>query len=217
MKQLIIRVALLGLLLVPLSAQSNKVEVTILKTMAGSTDPSHKMAALEIAEKLLLQGTLTRPEEQALLDVVGDLACEGVVHVVYDSFSVGNDHSQVRLEANRLLGLAGDPYALDTLLRILQQETQTHILAEAMTACGEIGVRDKKLDSVIYMILTGKKSCYRNERLIYRTMETISKIRDNDESIMLSDKVREGLFYISDDTNGFNRDTRQYAAGILRL
>lgn len=197
------------------SATENTFALSIIRTMAESSDPNLKVEAVYSLEDKLLNAELNSEDEDEILQILTHLASEGIINIKYDSFRIDNDHVQVRNEAVRVLGLTGNPAALDSLVTVLLNEPLTHVLSTAVMSCGQLGMFHKKIGAVFFMILTGKKEAYRSDTLVYNTLLAIRMIKKSDDSLMVSGDMREGVIHVAKRESGFIRKTRKLAEEIL--
>ncbi len=216
MKKILLLLVLAGAGSPALWSTQNSAKVAIISQMAGSEDPEQKLSALSLVREQFSTGRLSRPEEEDLIGIVGSLAREGIVFLSYDSRKVGNNHTQVRLEANRILRTIGNPGSYETVLDILENEPLSYILSVAVETSGEIGEVTEELEQLYYNILTGRELRFKDELLVSKTMGAIEALKEKDEAILLSDRIRGGLIYVFNPMNGCSRRLRDQAGDILK-
>lgn len=198
-----------------LTATENTFALSIIRTMAESSDPNLKVEAVFSLEDKLNKGELNSEDEDEILEILTLLASEGIINIKYDSLRIDNNHDHVRNEAVRVLGLTGNPGAVDSLVTVILNEPMTHVLSTAVISCGQLGIANKKIGAAFYLILTGKKEAYRSDMLVYNTLLAIKMIKTSDDSMMISGTIREGVIHVADMESGFIRKTRKLAEEIL--
>lgn len=200
---------------VVLSAADSAFALSIIRTMAESSDPNLKMEAVFGLEQKFINGELNKEDEDEALEILTLLACEGIINIKYDSLRVDNNHGHVRNEAVRVLGMTGHPAAVDSLVAVILNEPMTHVLSTAVISCGQLGIAHKKIAAAFYLILTGKKEAYRSDTLVYNTLLAIKMIMKSDNSMMISGTLRDGVIHVADRESGFIRKTRKMAEEVL--
>jgi HEAT repeat protein len=198
-----------------LTATDNTFALSIIRTMAESSDPNLKVEAVYSLEEKLIKGELNSEDEDEVLEILTLLASEGIINIKYDSLRIDNDHDHVRNEAVRVLGMTGNPAAVDSLVAVILNEPMTHVLSTAVISCGQLGMAHKKIGAAFYLILTGKKEAYRSDTLVYNTLLAIKMIKKSDDSLMVSGTLRDGVLHVANMESGFIRKTRKLAEEIL--
>jgi HEAT repeat protein len=114
-----------------------QIEIQILRSQAASNDRESKLYALETVRSMYEAGDVQASEQ--LFDVIERLATEGVANQVRQGGRVINNYPIVRKEAAALLGEIGGPGAQEVLLRVVREDPEPMVLAEAVYALGRIG------------------------------------------------------------------------------
>jgi len=216
MKKTILFVLLLSLFCTALPAQESSSQIMIIRTMTESRDPDQKMAALEGIEELMQDPSLKEETLKEIIDILTNCSRKGTVNVQLDESRNANENPLLRLEAVRLLGETRSPDALEAVISVIQFENHPHIISAAIRSAALIGVNDKKLNAVFYLVMTGQESRYKNESLVHDVLLAINAIFENDESILYSGKIIEGLITVSMPRSGFTRETRNLAEELLK-
>ena len=117
---------------------SQDVELQILRSQALGDDPEMKRLALRNIRTMIEQGS----QADGVYIVLEALASEGVGRQIRSGGSVANNFPLIRREATELLGQVGGERAKNTLVRVLRDDPEPTVLAEAAYALGLIGLNE---------------------------------------------------------------------------
>ena len=116
------------------------VELMIISELSRSYPPSRdmKMVALEYIGDAIDRGNKSDEIRSAL----EYLSLEGVVNVSRENGRVINNFPDVRREAATYLGKLGTAEAKDTLLKVVNRDTEPMVITEAIRSLGIIGMNN---------------------------------------------------------------------------
>lgn len=117
---------------------SQDLELQIMRSQALANDREMKRLALQNIRSMVEDGT---PSDGVYV-ILESLATEGVARQVRSSGAVINNFPEIRREATELLGRVGGEQAKNTLLRIVRDDPEPMVLAEAAYALGQIGLNE---------------------------------------------------------------------------
>ena len=149
---------LAALLVLPLAAQEedsimtveeaylSNTESVIIKELARSTGRDAKQVALQYIEEAIDGGRTSAD----IMEVLRDLAGEGVFYTVRENGRVTNNYPDIRMKACELLGKTGSQDAVKTLVSVLYVDSEPSVATAAVKALCEIGSNEN--DEVINMI-----------------------------------------------------------------
>jgi hypothetical protein len=136
-----------------------QIELQILRSQARSTDQESKLLALETVRDMYTSGDVQASRE--LFDVIELLATEGTSNQVRHGGRVINNYPIVRKEAAALLGDIGAgadeevvERAQEVLMRVIREDPEPMVLAEAIYALGKIGPSnaDMVADHIVFTL-----------------------------------------------------------------
>lgn len=198
MKRLLPVLLLVIAIVVPLSAQeeasgqqsieelylSQDLEIQILRSQALANDLELKQLALRDIRGLIEGGTLTSANDGVYI-ILESLATEGVARQVREGGAVINNFPQVRREAVELLGKVGGETARDTLIRILRDDPEPMVLAEAAYALGTIGMNQNNLvsDYLVSVLQQENASATPDNNLAYSIILSLEKLSAANEGL----------------------------------
>jgi len=220
--QLIIVLILIGL---PLGAQESEqtieelylqsaIKTQIIKAEAASPDRDMKMIALTDIALMVDDGTATDNPE--ILEVLGNLAGEGITNVVREQGHVQNDFPDVRREAARVLGQLGTEEAAQKLNTILLTDPEPMVMSEAILAISNIAVEDKNsrnrsMAAAIYR----QTAVNKDNNFAYTFLQSIENVATREGGVS-DPMIFEEVAKIADARNGYNRVVRERAFQLLR-
>jgi HEAT repeat protein len=220
--QLIIVLILIGL---PLGAQESEqtieelylqsaIKTQIIKAEAASPDRDMKMIALTDIALMVDDGTATDNPE--ILEVLGNLAGEGITNVVREQGHVQNDFPDVRREAARVLGQLGTEEAAQKLNTILLTDPEPMVMSEAILAISNIDVEDKNsrnrsMAAAIYR----QTAVNKDNNFAYTFLQSIENVATREGGVS-DPMIFEEVAKIADARNGYNRVVRERAFQLLR-
>jgi len=117
---------------------SQDIELQIMRSQALANDQELKRLALRNIRSMVENGN---PSEGMYI-ILESLATEGVAHQVRSEGAVINNFPEIRREASELLGRIGGEQAKNSLLRIIRDDPEPMVLAEAAYALGQIGINE---------------------------------------------------------------------------
>lgn len=122
---------------------SQEVEVQLLRTQAQANNRESKLLALQDIRSMIESGK-ANADSKEVLSILDALAGEGVYKVVTTGGEVSNNFPDVRRSAVELLGKIGGRFARDTMLKVLSNDKETMVQAEAVYALGVSATADNK-------------------------------------------------------------------------
>ncbi len=117
---------------------SQDIELQIMRSQALSTDLEMKQLALRNIRSMIESGATN----EGLYVILEALSSEGVARQIRTGGAVVNNFPLIRREATELLGQVGGEQAKNTLIRILRDDPEPVVLAEAAYALGTIGLNE---------------------------------------------------------------------------
>ncbi len=156
---------------------SQDLEIQILRSQALANDRELKQLALRDIRVLIENGTLSSANSGVYV-ILESLASEGVARQVRQSGAVINNFPEIRRESVELLGKVGGPTARDTLIRILRDDPEPMVLAEAAYALGTIGLNEDNLvsDYLVSTLLQENASSTPDNNLAYSIILSLEKL-----------------------------------------
>jgi HEAT repeat protein len=128
------------------------VEVMIITAQSNSDDRNEKMLALDYIGDLLERGNAPGAD---IVNVLVDLALEGIVNRTMTGGSVSNNFPEVRVRAVEYLGKVGTERAKAAVIRVCDAEKEPMVLTEAINSLAKINA-GSNADSLnkIYEVFT---------------------------------------------------------------
>ncbi|MCF7938869.1 MAG: HEAT repeat domain-containing protein [Spirochaetales bacterium] len=117
---------------------SRNAEVQIVRYQANSQDRDTKMLALQTLRSMHEAGRID-PDDPLVMNVVDNLASEGVDRQIRENKRVTNYFPEIRRQAAGLLGDIGGELAVQSLRDIMTSDPEPMVLSEAAYALGKIG------------------------------------------------------------------------------
>jgi len=156
---------------------SQDLEIQILRSQALANDRELKQLAPRDIRVLIENGTLSSANSGVYV-ILESLASEGVARQVRQSGAVINNFPEIRRESVELLGKVGGPTARDTLIRILRDDPEPMVLAEAAYALGTIGLNEDNLvsDYLVSTLLQENASSTPDNNLAYSIILSLEKL-----------------------------------------
>ncbi|SIQ20274.1 HEAT repeat-containing protein [Alkalispirochaeta americana] len=155
---------------------SQDIELQILRSQALGTDPEMKRLALRSIRAMVEQGAAS----DGVYVVLEALASEGVSRQVRSQGSIVNNFPLIRREATELLGQVGGERAKNTLLRVLRDDPEVVVLAEAAYALGSIGLNDNRevSDYLVHTLLRENARATPDNNLAYSIIISLERLSD---------------------------------------
>ena len=212
--------------MVPLTAQEQSeatieelylqsaIKTQIIKAEAASPDRDMKMVALTDIREMVAEGSASDNPE--ILEVLGDLAGEGVTNIVREQGLVINDFPEVRREAAKILGEMGTPEAARELNTILLTDPEPMVMSEAILAISNISVddtnaRNRSMAAAIYR----QTAVNKDNNFAYTYLQAVENVASREGGIN-DPMIFEEVAKIADARQGYNRVVRERAFRLLR-
>lgn len=216
----------LAVIMVPLTAQEQSeatieelylqsaIKTQIIKAEAASPDRDMKMVALTDIRDMVAEGSASDNPE--ILEVLGDLAGEGVTNIVREQGLVINDFPEVRREAAKILGEMGTPEAARELNTILLTDPEPMVMSEAILAISNISVddtnaRNRSMAAAIYR----QTAVNKDNNFAYTYLQAVENVASREGGIN-DPMIFEEVAKIADARQGYNRVVRERAFRLLR-
>jgi hypothetical protein len=150
------------------------------------------------------------------MEVLGNLAGEGVTYIVREQGHVLNDFPDVRREAARVLGKIGTEEAAVELNSILLTDPEPMVMAEAILAISNIEVEDTKsrnrsMAAAIYR----QTAVNKDNNFAYTFLQSVENVATREGGID-DPMIFEEVAKIADGRQGYNRVVRDRAFKLLR-
>ena len=113
-------------------------ELQIMRSQALANDREMKRLALQSIRSMVEDGI----QSAKVHAILNSLATEGVARQVRTNGAVINNFPEIRREATELLGRVGGEQAKNSLLRIVRDDPEPMVLAEAAYSLGKIGLNE---------------------------------------------------------------------------
>lgn len=155
---------------------SQDIELQILRSQALGTDPEMKRLALRNIRSMVEQGT----QSEGMYVILEALASEGVARQIRSGGAVMNNFPLIRREAAELLGQVGGARAKDTLVRVLRDDPEPVVLAEAAYALGMIGLNDNRevSDHLVHTLLRENASSTPDNNLAFSIIISLERLSE---------------------------------------
>lgn len=219
-------VLFLAVIMVPLTAQEQSeatieelylqsaIKTQIIKAEAASPDRDMKMVALTDIREMVAEGSARDNPE--IMEVLGDLAGEGVTNIVREQGLVINDFPEVRREAAKILGEMGTPEAARELNTILLTDPEPMVMSEAILAISNISVddtnaRNRSMAAAIYR----QTAVNKDNNFAYTYLQAVENVASREGGIN-DPMIFEEVAKIADARQGYNRVVRERAFRLLR-
>lgn len=220
--------ALSMLAAMPLTAQDNDEETTIediylqtslktqiIKTEAESPAREIKLIALRDIQEMIESG-LANESSVEVIQILDNLAKEGVDNSVYENGVLINNYTEVRRQACRTLGEIGGKHARDSLLTIMLNENEPMVMSEAVIALSKVG--DNQTGEVVKTIGKAMKSqtAYnKDNNFAYASLIALEKIAEDNQGIEDQD-IFQAVAAMVDPRTGYIKEVRDRAAELLK-
>lgn len=117
---------------------SQDLELQIMRSQALSNDREMKLLALQNIRSMVEEGSAS----DGVYVILEALATEGTARQVRSEGAIINNFPDIRREAAELLGQVGGERAKNSLVRILRDDPEPMVLAEAAYGLGQIGINE---------------------------------------------------------------------------
>lgn len=155
---------------------SQDIELQIMRSQALGTDPEMKQLALRNMRSMIEQG-MQPPGMSVILEA---LASEGVARQVRSGGAVVNNFPLIRREATELLGQVGGEEARTILVRILRDDPEPMVVAEAAYALGTIGLNpnNEVSDYLVHTLLRENARSTPDNNLAFSIIISLERISE---------------------------------------
>jgi HEAT repeat protein len=117
---------------------SQDLELQIMRSQALANDRDLKRLALRNIRSMVEDGN----ESDGMYVILESLATEGTARQIRSEGAVINNFPEIRREATELLGRVGGEQAKQSLIRVIRDDPEPMVLAEAAYALGQIGINE---------------------------------------------------------------------------
>jgi hypothetical protein len=150
-------------------------EIRMIREQARGDTEDQKLLALEFIMDAVKRGN-GGEDIRASLEY---LATEGTTVISRTSGRITNNYPHVRRQAVEYLGELGTPEAKDTLIKIIKNEYESMVLAEAFRSLGKIGIneRDEAANAISTKILYFNATMP-DDSLAYTALEAYEQLAD---------------------------------------
>lgn len=187
-KRGILIIVVLGVLAVSLSAQSyartieeyylQNTDMMVLREQAIHPDREMKMLALEGVGDLLDAGGV-ETGDIGIHYILDHLANEGLSVRVKENNRLINNHPLVRMQACTLLGRLGGANSRATLLKLLHEESEPLVKAEAIQQLGFMAIEDDgEASKIILEAIRSQNITNPSDNLAYAGLVAIESFAD---------------------------------------
>lgn len=119
------------------------IEIGIIREQAVTLDRDSKLLALDNLQEMVDDGKIDENSAEALY-LLDYLAMEGIARQVRMQGRLINYFPMVRRKAANILGQVGGETAKNTLLDVLESDSETMVKSEAVYALGQIGINENE-------------------------------------------------------------------------
>ena len=153
---------------------SQDLELQIMRSQALANDREMKQLALQNIRSMVEEGT----QNDGVYVILESLATEGVARQVRSNGAVINNFPEIRREATELLGRVGGEQAKNTLLRIVRDDPEPMVLAEAAYALGTIGLNENNevSDYLVQTLLRENASATPDNNLAFSIIISLERL-----------------------------------------
>jgi HEAT repeat protein len=155
---------------------SQDLELQIMRSQALATDRELKQLALRGIREMVESGE----SPEGVYVILESLAVEGVGRQVRSNGAIVNNFPDIRREATELLGQVGGERAKDSLLRILRDDPEPMVLAEAAYGLGQIGINENNevSDYMVRTLLRENASSTPDNNLAFSVILALEKLSE---------------------------------------
>ena len=193
----------------------SQIKVQVIRAEAADPDRDMKLIALDDVESLLAED----PGNADILEVLRDLAGEGVTTVVREQGHVINNFPDVRARAAEVLGQQGSERAAEELATMLLTDPEPMVMSTAIQAIAGIEIEDDeargKRDRAMAAAIYRQTAVNKDNTFAYRYLDAVETIA-NREGRLSDPMVLEEVAKIANARNGYNRAVRERAYTLLR-
>jgi len=170
------------------------VDIRIIDSQASSSSRATKSLALQTLQAMLEDGRIS-PGHPEIVPILRGLALEGTGRKVRQgSPTVVNDFPEIRRSSAQLLGQIGGEDARDALIKVLRDDNEPMVLAEAVYALGLIGSNENNQVTIAIAQMLRNQNSRENpdNNLAYASLlalERIAAATDGIDDVMVIDAV----------------------------
>ena len=195
-----------------------QIEMQILASQARSNEYESKLLALQTIRRLHESGSFHASPET--FGIVQSLATEGTSHQIRQSGRVINNYPVVRKEAAALLGDIGGREAQEVLLKVVRDDPETMVLAEAIYSLGKIGPgenADAVAEHIVFTLLRENARLSPDNNLALATLFSLQRLFEAGMQFRDSVRLRETIELIIDISTNYRYITmvRERAHDVL--
>jgi HEAT repeat protein len=195
-----------------------QIEMQILASQARSNEYESKLLALQTIRRLHESGSFHASPET--FGIVQSLATEGTSHQIRQSGRVINNYPVVRKEAAALLGDIGGREAQEVLLKVVRDDPETMVLAEAIYSLGKIGPgenADAVAEHIVFTLLRENARLSPDNNLALATLFSLQRLFEAGMQFRDPVRLRETIELIIDISTNYRYITmvRERAHDVL--
>lgn len=155
---------------------SQDLEIQIMRSQALADDREMKRLALQSIRSMIEGGNVN----EGVYVILESLATEGSARQVRSNGAVINNFPEIRREATELLGQVGGEQAKDSLVRIMRDDPEPMVLAEAAYALGQIGINENNevSDSLVQTLLFENASATPDNNLAFAIILALESLSE---------------------------------------
>jgi HEAT repeat protein len=155
---------------------SQDLEIQIMRSQALADDREMKLLALQSIRNMVEDGR----HNDGVYVVLESLATEGSARQVRSNGAVINNFPEIRREATELLGQIGGEEAKDSLVRIMRDDPEPMVLAEAAYALGQIGLNENNevSDRLVQTLIVENASATPDNNLAFSIILALEKLSE---------------------------------------
>lgn len=174
---------------------SQDVEIQIMRSQALADDRESKLLALQTIRSIVESGQQAADPE-AVVAVLESLGGEGVYRITRQGGAVVNNFPEVRRQAANLLGEVGGESSKTVLLKMLTNDNEPMVLAEAVFSLGRIGINNPEvLDTMIAALRRNTLKVTPDNNFAFATLLALDRLRAAGEGIA-KPNVLQGLIEV---------------------
>jgi len=154
------------------------IEIGIIREQAVTLDRDSKLLALDNLQEMVEDGKISEDSAEALY-LLDYLAMEGISRQVRMSGRLINYFPMVRKKAANILGQIGGETAKNTLLDVLESDTEPMVKSEAVYALGQIGLNeDEEVSRVIAYEIMNQNVVAPDDNFAFAVMLAFEKLAE---------------------------------------
>jgi len=192
---------------------SQDIELQIIRGQAMSNDREMKMFALQSIRSMVEDGGLAN-DNPGLFVVLESLATEGTSRQVRSGGAVINNYPEVRRQAASVLTEVGGERAKNVLLKIMEEDPEPMVLAEAVYGLGVIGINDENdtVNRIVWVLKRENSKVTPDNNLAFASLLSVEKLAKASGGISNPDLINTLLEVAS---GAYIRDVRLKAIDVI--